>query len=68
MGGIKSKVLAAHRHGVKRLILPKRNSFDLADVPKEALDELDIVLVDHMDDVLRAALESTKKRKAVAAA
>ncbi len=57
VGGIKSKVLAAHRRGMKRVILPRRNGVDLDDVPAEALAELDIVLVDTMDEVLEAALE-----------
>jgi len=56
VGGIKTKVLAAHRHGVKRVILPKRNARDLDDVPDEVKDELEFVLVDHMEEVLAAAL------------
>ena len=56
VGGIRSKVLAAHRQGLKRIILPRRNGADLEDVPAEALAELDIVLVDRMDEVLEAAL------------
>ena len=56
VGGVRSKVLAAHRQGLKRIILPRRNGVDLDDVPAEALAELDIVLVDHMDEVLAAAL------------
>jgi len=56
VGGIESKVLAAHRKGLKRLILPRRNEADLDDVPAEVLGELDIVLVDHMREVLDAAL------------
>jgi ATP-dependent Lon protease len=56
VGGIVSKVLAAHRHGVKRVILPRRNAADLDELPPEVRDALDIVLVDHMDEVLRAAL------------
>jgi ATP-dependent Lon protease len=56
VGGIKAKVLAAHRQGLKRIIIPKRNGLDLHEVPKEAREELEIVLVDHMDQVLKAAL------------
>ena len=56
VGGIKSKVLAAHRYGLKRIVLPRKNEPDLEDVPKEALDELEIVLVDSMREVLDAAL------------
>jgi len=56
VGGIKSKVLAAHRHGIKRIILPRRNEIDLDDVPAEVRSALEIVLVDHMHEVLEAAL------------
>jgi ATP-dependent Lon protease len=56
VGGIKAKVLAAHRAGAKRVILPRRNGPDLDDVPAQARDELEFVLVDHMDEVLEAAL------------
>ena len=56
VGGIKAKVLAAHRHGMKRVILPRKNGPDLEDVPAEALAELDIVLVDLMEEALAAAL------------
>ncbi|MBX2803403.1 MAG: endopeptidase La [Myxococcales bacterium] len=56
VGGIKSKVLAAHRHGMKRVILPKRNATDLEDVPEQVRRELDVVLVERMDEVLAAAL------------
>ena len=56
VGGIKSKVLAAHRHGLKRIILPKRNATDVEDVPEEVRSELEFVFVEHMTEVLRAAL------------
>ena len=56
VGGIKTKVLAAHRHGVKRVILPRRNGTDLEEVPDEIKEELEFILVDHMDEVLEAAL------------
>jgi len=58
VGGIKTKVLAAHRHGMKRVVLPSRNARDLDDVPQEVKDDLDFVLVDHMHEVLAAALEA----------
>ncbi|MCB9681925.1 MAG: endopeptidase La [Alphaproteobacteria bacterium] len=57
VGGIKSKVLAAHRRGLTRVILPSRNAADLDEVPAEVLDQLTILLVDDMDEVLRLALE-----------
>lgn len=59
VGGIRSKVLAAHRQGLTRVLLPRRNGADLEDVPAEALRDLEIVLVDRMDEVLAAALVDT---------
>jgi ATP-dependent Lon protease len=57
VGGIKEKVLAAHRLGMKRVILPKACAKDLRDVPEDARKDLDIVLVDRMEEVLAAALQ-----------
>ena len=57
VGGIKEKVLAAHRAGIKRVIIPERNEKDLVDVPEEARKELEFVFAAHMDEVLEAALE-----------
>jgi ATP-dependent Lon protease len=57
VGGIKEKVLAAHRAGMKRVILPARNEKDLIDVPEQARKELEFVFATHMDEVLKAALE-----------
>jgi ATP-dependent Lon protease len=59
VGGIKDKVLAAHRQGMKRVILPRKNEGDLEDVPEEARRDLEFILVDFMDQVLDAALEPT---------
>jgi ATP-dependent Lon protease len=56
IGGVKEKVLAAHRAGITTLILPKDNEKDLADIPRNVLDILSVYLVDTMDDVLRIAL------------
>jgi ATP-dependent Lon protease len=56
IGGIKRKVLAAHRHGLKTVILPRANEVDLDDVPQEIRDELSFVLVEHLDQVLERAL------------
>ena len=58
IGGLKEKVLAAHRAGIKRVIIPERNKPDLDEVPKEVQDELEFVPVSRMDQVLEAALES----------
>ena len=56
IGGVKQKVLAAHRHGLKTVLLPKANEVDLDDVPQEIRDELQFVLVGHLDEVLERAL------------
>jgi len=56
VGGVKEKVLAAHRAGLKTIILPKDNEKDLADIPKTVLDALDLYLVETMDEVLKIAL------------
>lgn len=57
VGGIKSKVLAAHRAGFERVLIPRDNERDLDEVPQSALDELEIVLVSDMQEVLAQALE-----------
>ncbi|MDQ3349915.1 MAG: endopeptidase La, partial [Acidobacteriota bacterium] len=56
IGGVKEKVLGAHRAGLKTIILPRDNEKDLADIPKNVLDTLDIYMVDVMDEVLKIAL------------
>ena len=56
IGGVKEKVLAAHRAGIKTFILPKRNLKDLNDVPREIMKELHFVPVEHMDDVIASCL------------
>jgi ATP-dependent Lon protease len=61
IGGIKEKVLAAHRAGIKRIILPERNKADLEEIPREVRDELEFVVVSKVDEVLRAALEHEPK-------
>ena len=56
IGGVKEKVLAAHRAGLKDIILPKDNEKDLADIPKNVTDVLNLYLVETMGEVLRIAL------------
>jgi len=56
IGGVKEKLLAAHRIGVTTAILPRENEKDLADVPKNVLEGLEVHLVDHVDQVLKIAL------------
>ncbi|MSP25734.1 MAG: endopeptidase La [Myxococcales bacterium] len=58
VGGIKEKVLAAHRAGIKRIALPERNRVDLEEVPKEILESLEFIFTTRMDQVLEATLES----------
>jgi len=60
IGGVKQKVLAAHRAGLKCVILPKRNEPDLEDVPEEVRDEMRFVLVDEIDEVIQHALREEK--------
>jgi ATP-dependent Lon protease len=56
IGGVKEKVLAAHRAGIKTIIVPKDNEKDLADIPKSVLDVLNLYMVQTMDEVLKIAL------------
>jgi ATP-dependent Lon protease len=56
VGGIREKILTAHRAGVKSVLLPKRNEKDLAEIPKRLLRDVNLVLVRHMDEVLEQAL------------
>ena len=57
IGGVREKVLAANRAGIKTVLLPARNEKDLIDVPQQALDQMNIVFVEHMDDVLAQAFD-----------
>jgi ATP-dependent Lon protease len=60
IGGVKEKVLAAHRNGLRTVILPKRNEQDLDDVPEEIKKAMKFVFVDTVDDVIKSALEARK--------
>lgn len=60
IGGLKEKVLAAHRAGLKTVILPRRNEKDLVDIPDEVRRDIHFVLAEKVDDVLAAALEPLK--------
>jgi len=62
VGGIKDKVLAAHRAGLSIVILPRRNEYDLDDVPQEVRDQMTFHLVDSVTDVLEAALVPQEER------
>jgi ATP-dependent Lon protease len=62
IGGVKEKVLAAYRNGLRTVVLPKRNRFDLDDVPEEIKNSMNFVFVETMDEVLAAALEPPPSR------
>jgi ATP-dependent Lon protease len=71
IGGLKEKVLAAHRGGIKHILVPAENEKDVAEIPPSILKSVTIELVEHMDQVLRKALvlddpESFLKKKPVA--
>ena len=56
IGGVKEKLLAAYRAGLKTILLPKENKKDLEDVPAHVLAQFQIVLIENIEDVLKAAL------------
>ena len=56
IGGVKQKILAAHRAGLKTIILPQRNEADLDDLPEDIRQELEFVLVEDIEQVLQTAL------------
>jgi ATP-dependent Lon protease len=63
IGGLKEKLLAAHRVGIKKVIIPKDNEKDLTEIPNKIINEIEIILVSSVDDVLKYAL--TKELKPV---
>jgi ATP-dependent Lon protease len=64
VGGIKEKILAAHRSGIRRVILPKQNQKDLRDLPEHVVQELEFVFVDRIDEGLVAAIPALAARLA----
>ena len=64
IGGVKMKVLAAHRAGLTTVILPKRNERDLEDLPEDVRSKMSFVLVEKIDDALKAALTDKVKQEA----
>jgi ATP-dependent Lon protease len=66
IGGVKEKLLAAHRFGIDTIILPKDNEKDLGDLPDEVREVLSIHLVENIDQVLSLALEDSCPTQAAA--
>ena len=62
IGGLKEKLLAAHRAGIKQVIIPKENEKDLIDMPKKIISDIKITPVEHADEVLKIALTQELKR------
>ncbi len=62
IGGLKEKLLAAHRAGIKKVLIPQENKKDLIEVPKTVLDSVEIITVKNVDEVLKVALTKPLKR------
>ena len=62
IGGLKEKLLAAHRAGIKQVLIPKENEKDLVDMPKKIIDDITITPVEYADEVLKIALTKELKR------
>ena len=62
IGGLKEKLLAAHRAGIKKVLIPIENKKDLIEVPKTVLDSIEIIPVKNVDEVLKVALTKPLKR------
>ena len=62
IGGLKEKLLAAHRAGIKQVLIPKENEKDLVDMPKKIIDDIKITPVEYADEVLKVALTKELKR------
>ena len=62
IGGLKEKLLAAHRAGIKEVLIPKENEKDLVDMPKKIIDDIKITPFEYADQVLKVALTKELKR------
>ena len=62
IGGLKEKLLAAHRAGIKKVLIPLENKKDLAEVPKTIVESMEIIPVKNVDEVLKVALTKPLKR------
>ena len=67
VGGIREKLLAAHRAGIRTVLIPKANATDLDDVPKEIRTKLDVELVDSIDEAMKIALVPSTQKVVVSA-
>jgi ATP-dependent Lon protease len=67
IGGLRDKVLAAHRAGLKSIIVPKENERDLEEVPEQIRSQMKFIFVEHMDEVLAVALLAEPKQEVIAA-
>ena len=65
IGGLRDKVLAAHRAGLKTMLIPKKNKKDLFDIPKKVQREMEFVYVERMDQVLPVALTRGRSSRAL---
>jgi ATP-dependent Lon protease len=63
VGGVKEKVLAAHRFRLEKVILPRRNEADLEDVPEDVLNNMQFIFADTVEDVINAALKPIPRRR-----
>jgi ATP-dependent Lon protease len=63
IGGVKDKVLAAHRAGVRTIVIPRENDQDLRDIPEDVRNDLRFVLADHMRDIVPVAMPKTESRE-----
>jgi len=61
VGGVKEKVLAAHRAGIKRVVLPRRNAKDVKDIPKDVLKDLEVVFVDDIVEAMKHLFDNDQK-------
>jgi ATP-dependent Lon protease len=66
VGGIKEKVLAAHRAGIRRIVLPERNEADIDEIPEDVRKELEIIPAKYISDVLKATLDGAAADKPAA--
>ena len=62
IGGLKEKLIAAHRAGIKEVLIPKENEKDLVDMPKKIIDEIKITPIEYADEVLKISLTKELKK------